>query len=889
MQRNTTGSSTAAPSQRQGGSATGYPAASPEAYTSPKLAPANPMTPVLNPRSCVTCRRRKVRCDKQKPCSNCRRAQITCIFPAPGRAPRQTRPKDPNAPPKTPGHREAELIQRLKKLEGIVEELSGQIVEPAAKLPTASSTGTGSPENQFGIDGMVQRHMRPSLDPFDPFAGQDASPKEAESSSTQTGAGGGRPKEKQPNFGRMVTDEGRGTCRYVSNGFWSQLNDEDDDATDYEETPSDSLATGLSVASDRHAFILSYRSVDVDLEKYHPLPSHGTFLWSVYQENVEPLVKLMHVPSVDLTLCNARRNCGKLTPGDEALVFTIYFAAITSLEPDDYRFAVEQSLAKANFLDTTDLAVLQAFTLFLIVVRRHGESRFCWALTGLLIRIAQGMGLHRDGTHLKLPPFETEMRRRLWWQILLLDLRSGEELGTDMAVSERFYDTLMPSNINDADIGPESTEAPIPREGKSDMAASLIRTELSGLSRRVVASASAMSSLCPMSDQPSVAERERMLIEVYQRVEDKFLQHVLDETDPLYWVASIIARLIVAKACLMIYQPMLFPGSEVELSEEIRQRVFIAAIEITEYGHKINTDPRCKQYRWLYKTYTNWHAIAFTLIETCRRPWTALVERAWEAITGYDVDPLELAKKSDHAAVFLPLRRLFAKARKHREMEIVRLQANQDEARRLDFAERMNPAQARFGPVPGAENKMDQVREHWWSLMRTTGTSSKPPSTGRPCASKESSSLSRAGNEGKPFVPGLSSSIDLSTAAMEYMDGVMSQPNPNIAELWNFNRLVDNEVNGTGSAAPQAAVPNQLCGQDTAGHQGALAMQTEPPKHDDLTSYLWFNAFTGMSNKTDAWNDEPDMLGHDFNWQDWSQSIRGLEMESTQTGRRWKS
>ncbi|KAK1837621.1 fungal specific transcription factor domain-containing protein, partial [Colletotrichum chrysophilum] len=40
--------------------------------------------PALNPRSCVTCRRRKVRCDKQMPCSNCRRAVIQCIFPAPG-------------------------------------------------------------------------------------------------------------------------------------------------------------------------------------------------------------------------------------------------------------------------------------------------------------------------------------------------------------------------------------------------------------------------------------------------------------------------------------------------------------------------------------------------------------------------------------------------------------------------------------------------------------------------------------------------------------------------------------------------------------------------------------------------------------------------------------
>ena len=83
-----------------------------------------------------------MRCDKQMPCSNCRRALIPCIFPAPGRAPRQHRPKDPNAPPKATSQREAELVKRLKKLEGIVEELSGQIeIETSGRVPST----TGSP------------------------------------------------------------------------------------------------------------------------------------------------------------------------------------------------------------------------------------------------------------------------------------------------------------------------------------------------------------------------------------------------------------------------------------------------------------------------------------------------------------------------------------------------------------------------------------------------------------------------------------------------------------------------------------------------------------------------------------------------------------------------
>jgi hypothetical protein len=538
-----------------------------------------------------------------------------------------------------------------------------------------------------------------------------------------------------------------------------------------------------------------------------------------------------------------------------------------------YRFAVEQSLAKANFLDTSDLAVIQAFTIFLIVVRRHDESRFCWALTGLVI----------------LPPFETEIRRRIWWAILVLDLRSADELGTDMTINERSYDTLKPSNINDSDIGPESTEFPAPREGRSDCAVSIVRCEICALSRRLVAAASAMSSLCPGADQSSVAERERMLIEVYQRVEHKFLQHVLDETDPLYWVAAMIARVIVAKMCLVIYQPMLFPGSEYELSDEIRQRIFVAAIEVIEYNHKLNVDPRCKQYRWLFKTYTNWHAIAYTLIETCRRPWTALVERGWDAVTGYDIDPLELAKKADHAAVFLPLRKLFAKARRHRESELARLKENQDEARRLDFAERMNPAQARFGPVPGAENRMEHMREKWWSLVRPDGSRDTPFTMAQqPAQTAEPvSETVESGTETLSSPEAMPAHLNLSGAAMQYMDELMAQPNPNMAEFWRIDNIARNggNLDATGAAPPPQMPAQDATNQNVLRHQ-ALALQTQQPKDAGLPPYLWSDPFTAMNANFEA-TEDTDMLGDDFDWHDWSQSIRGLEMESTQTRDDW--
>ena len=216
------------PGGRQSGNVTVYQTTGPDAYTNPIASPDG-SGPALNPRSCVTCRRRKVRCDKQMPCSNCRRALIPCLFPAPGRAPRQPRPKDPNAPPKTTSQREAELVKRLRKLEGIVEELSGQIeVESGGKGP--SSTGSpSSPSHQAAAVRSAtstiaqQRVIRGSSDGAHGSAGSTS--QEGDSYSEHASERSRR-KDINTKLGRMVLNDHKGSTRYVSNGFWAKINDE---------------------------------------------------------------------------------------------------------------------------------------------------------------------------------------------------------------------------------------------------------------------------------------------------------------------------------------------------------------------------------------------------------------------------------------------------------------------------------------------------------------------------------------------------------------------------------------------------------------------------------------------------------------------------------------
>lgn len=100
---------------------------------------------------------------------------------------------------------------------------------------------------------------------------------------------------------------------------------------------------------DHHAFLLGYRSADVDLRPLHPLPSQIPYMWQVYQENVDPIVKVLHVPTVDKLVNQTRKDLDNLTPANEALMFAIYFAAITSMEESDVRlYATGCMLNTAN-------------------------------------------------------------------------------------------------------------------------------------------------------------------------------------------------------------------------------------------------------------------------------------------------------------------------------------------------------------------------------------------------------------------------------------------------------------------------------------------------------------------------------------------------------------
>ncbi|KPI36740.1 uncharacterized protein AB675_10068 [Cyphellophora attinorum] len=264
-----------------------------------------------------------------------------------------------------------------------------------------------------------------------------------------------------PGFPRRFLLNQSGRQRYADGGVWASI--ERRQTVPY--AAGTSSATVLSPSSE-YPQPLSNPTASADLKLLHP-PTERIFpLWQVYLENVDPIIKILHVPTTQKQLLQASQSLNGLPPSFEALMFAIYYAAVSSMqdtvhEPaersellDKHGSGVEQALAKASFMTEPDLFALQALTIYLHCARAtgHRPPAQVWALTGLLLRLARKLGLHQNPSTLGFSPFESQIRSRLWWFIFVLETMSAED--NDMAISINNYQHRVdrPKCVNDTSL-----------------------------------------------------------------------------------------------------------------------------------------------------------------------------------------------------------------------------------------------------------------------------------------------------------------------------------------------------------------------------------------------------------------------------------------------------
>lgn len=134
--------------------------------------------------------------------------------------------------------------------------------------------------------------------------------------------------------------------------MYSQDMIEDDYESSEDEASSGKFAPTLELERtpmERHSFLFRHNLTQPapDHRQFHPLPSQIPFLLDVYAENVNFIIQTVHLPTLKNMIRELRGDLTRLTSANEALMFSIYYAAITSMEDDD----VSLSCTTMQFLE----------------------------------------------------------------------------------------------------------------------------------------------------------------------------------------------------------------------------------------------------------------------------------------------------------------------------------------------------------------------------------------------------------------------------------------------------------------------------------------------------------------------------------------------------------
>ena len=356
------------------------------------------------------------------------------------------------------------------------------------------------------------------------------------------------------------------------------MRDEIQDPKEALQTSSDDETNETNLYPDAAAFFVSHNTASKDLSSLHPPPVQIFRLWQTFLVNVNPLVKLFHAPTVQQVILDASGDLANVPRATEALMFSIYLIAVTSLKTEEceamfgeprsallskYSHGTQQALVNAKFLKSLSLYTLQAFALFLLALRRGYDPHTLWVLTGAAVRISQRLGIHRDGADHQISPFDAEMRRRTWWQVVFLDGQASKLAGAGFPAWLAKFDTKMPLNVSDSDLSPGMKETPVEKEGVTEMLFCCLRYEVAQALRK-----SMRFGDCKMGPE-LIAEKDKAIDALEVRFQEKFIKYC-DPSIPLHLLASFVARSIICTMRLMAHHPRQYPDKGASMPKKRR-------------------------------------------------------------------------------------------------------------------------------------------------------------------------------------------------------------------------------------------------------------------------------------------------------------------------------
>ena len=235
--------------------------------------------------------------------------------------------------------------------------------------------------------------------------------------------------------------------------------------------------------------------------------------------------------------------------------------------------------------------------------------------------------MHRDGTNFKLPPFESEIRRRLWGYLCAIDSRAAEDHGIALSSFDADSDTRLPVNVDDNELFPDMQELPVGRAKWAEISFSLTMMEISRAISQLYRTSDASSSSSISSGSPS----NQKLTDLTTRLESVYLQHC-DSNIPIQNATLLCANLMVAKLKFLVSHPWLNRRGVEQGVAQANDDTLAAACHILEINLQLQREDLLRGFRWHFETYTQNHILTYLLWHLRVKPVCSGVDRAWTAI-----------------------------------------------------------------------------------------------------------------------------------------------------------------------------------------------------------------------------------------------------------------
>lgn len=152
-----------------------------------------------------------------------------------------------------------------------------------------------------------------------------------------------------------------------------EVDEAEDHSTLASEAPTPEDATDLLLGD--------YASMSID--DAYPEPVHVFRLWQIFLERVNPLCKIIHVPSVQPYVVEVASGNWNVPANYQPLLFSIFSIAVFALSDSESRqmlglpretalkkftSGVRAALMKVNFMKTYDLLILQSLAFYQVPI-----------------------------------------------------------------------------------------------------------------------------------------------------------------------------------------------------------------------------------------------------------------------------------------------------------------------------------------------------------------------------------------------------------------------------------------------------------------------------------------------------------------------------------------